>query len=321
MKDIILVNIARDHTWECSTNIIGRTGEGDIAVFKILLTEEKMSNYSVYLEFEKSNKEKFRSKELNVVNNIAFYQIPKYLLAESGRLRVQLILEKNSSKLWGSNVKTYYVLESISGMEELPEIESDVYIPTEEDLIIGGDTPSEGGNTTPTVTTLTNTKWVINNNITYEDKLNTATGSINKGTDFTLNINFTSNGQSFTKMVFLPDTGLIYVNSSTDIPAYIVGTIDLDIPQQGDSLWVDEAYKTIIITGGADANSTEAYNLISGMATKVTSGSGANGLPIEVFTEEEMNSLLISENMGKVYRYVGTTGTFVNNGLYQVVSD
>ena len=297
MKDIILVNIVKDHTWECSDNIIGRTGEGDISIFKILLTEEKMSNYSVYLEFKKSNGERFRSTQLNVVNNIAFYQIPKYLLAESGRLQVQLILEKDDSKLWASTVKTYYVLESISGMEQIPEIEGDVYIPTDEDLIIGGnipsggDTPSQGGNTTPTVTTLTNTKWVINNNITYEDKLNIGAGSINKGTDFTLNLNFTSNGQSFTKMVFLPDTGLIYVNSSADIPVYIVGTIDLDVPQQYDSVWEDEAYKTIVITGGADANSSEAYNLISGMATKVTSSGGSSSGGNDYVTEDDIDNL------------------------------
>lgn len=149
MKDIILVNIVKDHTWECSDNIIGRTGEGDISVFKILLTEEKMSNYSVYLEFKKSNGERFRSTELTVVNNMAFYQIPKYLLAESGRLQVQLILEKNSSKLWASTVKTYYVLESISGMEVIPEIEGDIYVPSDEDLSFGGDAPSGGGTITP----------------------------------------------------------------------------------------------------------------------------------------------------------------------------
>ena len=134
MKDIILVNIVKDHTWECSNNIIGRTGEGDISVFKILLTEEKMSDYSVFLEFKKPNGERFRSTPLSVVNNIAFYQLPKALLAESGRLQVQLILEKDSSKLWASTVKTYFVLESISGVENLPEIDSEEYIPSDDTL-------------------------------------------------------------------------------------------------------------------------------------------------------------------------------------------
>ena len=124
MKDIILVNIVADHTWECATNIIGRTGEGGTAQFKITLTESEMCSFSAFLEFKKPNGKKFKSSQLDIVDNVITYDIPKYLLSESGKLQVQLILEKASGEIWESNPKTYYILESISGADEqLPEID------------------------------------------------------------------------------------------------------------------------------------------------------------------------------------------------------
>lgn len=44
-----------------------------------------------------------------------------------------------------------------------------------------------------------------------------------------------------------------------------------------------------------------------------------SGYPIDIDTEEKMNACLITANVGKIYRYVGTTGTYVNGFLYQVV--
>lgn len=39
----------------------------------------------------------------------------------------------------------------------------------------------------------------------------------------------------------------------------------------------------------------------------------------EVATAEEMTALLIEANVGKVYRFVGTTGTYTQNRLYKVI--
>ena len=44
-----------------------------------------------------------------------------------------------------------------------------------------------------------------------------------------------------------------------------------------------------------------------------------NGEAIEVTTESEMNALLVAENIGKVYKYTGTTtNTYINGDLYVV---
>ena len=48
-------------------------------------------------------------------------------------------------------------------------------------------------------------------------------------------------------------------------------------------------------------------------------GGSSNGLPIEVATEEEMTAALITDNVGKIYKYTGITGTYTNGALYQVV--
>lgn len=47
--------------------------------------------------------------------------------------------------------------------------------------------------------------------------------------------------------------------------------------------------------------------------------SGSSGTPIDVATEQEMASILTNataDDNGKIYRYTGTTGTYVNGALY-----
>lgn len=47
---------------------------------------------------------------------------------------------------------------------------------------------------------------------------------------------------------------------------------------------------------------------------------GSSGLPIEISTSEEMEKLLVAENVGKIYKFVGETNeTFTQNNLYQVM--
>lgn len=122
MKDIIEVNICKDHTWECATNILSRAGEGGTTQFQLKLADGKMSNYSVHLDFEMPNGNTYRSDEVSVENNVAIYDVPVYLLTESGELKVQLILEKPTGEIWRSLVKRYFVLDSIFGIDEIPNI-------------------------------------------------------------------------------------------------------------------------------------------------------------------------------------------------------
>lgn len=49
---------------------------------------------------------------------------------------------------------------------------------------------------------------------------------------------------------------------------------------------------------------------------------GKSGLPIEVDTSSKMDALLVANNVGKIYKYVGTTdATYKNGELYQVVDE
>ena len=46
----------------------------------------------------------------------------------------------------------------------------------------------------------------------------------------------------------------------------------------------------------------------------------SEGRPIELTTSAEMDAVLVSENIGKIYKYVGETNdTFTNGNLYQVM--
>ena len=45
------------------------------------------------------------------------------------------------------------------------------------------------------------------------------------------------------------------------------------------------------------------------------------GSPIEVATAAEMNALLVEKNVGKIYKFTGTSdGTYVNGDIYEVVA-
>ena len=43
---------------------------------------------------------------------------------------------------------------------------------------------------------------------------------------------------------------------------------------------------------------------------------GAN--PVEVATAEEMDALLINDNIGKIYKFVGTSSKYITNAIYIV---
>ena len=53
------------------------------------------------------------------------------------------------------------------------------------------------------------------------------------------------------------------------------------------------------------------------MATAIENISNS-GTPIEISTDIEMETVLSSENVGKVYKFTGTTGTYINGDLYIV---
>lgn len=57
----------------------------------------------------------------------------------------------------------------------------------------------------------------------------------------------------------------------------------------------------------------KAGNLITG-----TMSGGIEGIPIEISTDAGMEAVLTSENIGKVYKFTGTSDTYTNGDLYIV---
>ena len=98
------------------------------------------------------------------------------------------------------------------------------------------------------------------------------------------------------------------------------------------------AYNKFITTGGLvlldlTADTVTADKLAKGITAHDRSGTliigtaeAADGgtdspLPIEVSTETEMTALLTSGEVGGVYKYTGTTGTYENGALYVLEVD
>lgn len=57
-------------------------------------------------------------------------------------------------------------------------------------------------------------------------------------------------------------------------------------------------------------------------STLLQSISDKIGAPVEIATAEEMDTLLVEENLGKVYMYTGETNdTYTNGNVYQVIEE
>ena len=68
-----------------------------------------------------------------------------------------------------------------------------------------------------------------------------------------------------------------------------------------------------------DLVSTYIDNQQMPTSVKVNVSSGSSGKPIEISSSEEMDALLIDENIGKIYLYMGeTTETYTNGKIYIV---
>ncbi len=122
MKDLITVNIDSNHSTETSTNILGREGEGNTAQLEIAIPEE-LRGYDIYIDFEKPNGEPVRTPRLEVKNGVARYDVPPYLLVESGEIGVQLVFQSENKGVWKSSVKKYVIQNSINAVNDIPNKE------------------------------------------------------------------------------------------------------------------------------------------------------------------------------------------------------
>lgn len=70
--------------------------------------------------------------------------------------------------------------------------------------------------------------------------------------------------------------------------------------------------KNINANGTYTAQSDNAYGYSS------VNVNVPQGIPQEISTENEMTALLVPANIGKAYKYTGTTGTYTNGNIYVV---
>lgn len=122
MKDVISVNIGQDHIYHCATRIIGRAGESKTTRLEITIPDE-LADYWAYLDFRKQSGETIKTPRLDVVGNVIAYDVPLYVLSESGDIEVQLVLQKESGEIWKSSIKKYNNLKSINATDDIPNKE------------------------------------------------------------------------------------------------------------------------------------------------------------------------------------------------------
>jgi hypothetical protein len=123
MKDIICVNVSKNHIYNCGTRRIGRKGENLSTSFEITLDPDLL-DLDVFMEFEKPNGETLATPKLELINNVATYDLPLYLLDTKGELKAQIVLRNTiTGKVWKTYIKTYFVEEGICACDDIPEKE------------------------------------------------------------------------------------------------------------------------------------------------------------------------------------------------------
>lgn len=111
--DKISVIIGEDHSFGCATDIIGRAGEGKTTYLDVKFPS-KLSDYSVYIDFETPNGERHRS-DIKDVQSCAFtHHVESFLLTDRGEMTVQIVFQKDSGETWKSDVKKYKILQSVN---------------------------------------------------------------------------------------------------------------------------------------------------------------------------------------------------------------
>lgn len=134
MKQIICVTLDENRIYTCSTNIIARSNENNTTQIAITLAD-CFCDYWVYIDFEKPDGTKVKTPKINVVDNVAIYDIPNSLVDLDGELKAQIVLQKENGEVWKSTIKTYHVKSSINATDDIPEKEDFI---TEAQSILDG---------------------------------------------------------------------------------------------------------------------------------------------------------------------------------------
>ena len=160
----------------------------------------------------------------------------------------------------------------------------------------------------PNVTDLTNTKWQFIYDLT----------GVTEG--ITINVDFTSNGSVFNKIMFEPGTGLMFFDSNNN--NYIVYSI-LD----GVGVWANLPYRNIHITGGADVTNATAISYLLGVTYRQIVSSVVYKFliknPLTIFTSTmrtDGNNLIVNAEEVEVIKNVNLI-TFTIDGTQYSAED
>ena len=114
----ICANIDRNHIWNCTSKIIGREGENLCTQLELTL-EECLCDSWVFLHFEKVDGTTKVTPKLEIIDNKVTYDIGNDLLDIDGDLKVIAELHNESGLVWKSSTKTYSVLDSFNGADQI----------------------------------------------------------------------------------------------------------------------------------------------------------------------------------------------------------
>lgn len=118
MKEKICATIDRNHIYYCSSKTIGRQGENLCMQLELTL-EDCLCDSWVYLHFEKPDGTTKVTERLDIVDNVVTYDIGNDLLEVEGALKVVAELHNDNGLVWKSSTKTYTVLKSFSGTDQI----------------------------------------------------------------------------------------------------------------------------------------------------------------------------------------------------------
>lgn len=134
MKQKICVTLDENHIYTCTTKTIARSNENDVSQIEITLAD-CLCDYWVFIDFEKPDGTKVKTPKLNVIDNVATYDIPNSLVDLNGTLKAQIVLQKENGEVWKSTIKSYYINTSINATDDIPEKEKEDFITEAQKLL------------------------------------------------------------------------------------------------------------------------------------------------------------------------------------------
>lgn len=143
MIDEIFIKVKDNGEVQAENYVLTMENENDSKGFVVTLPE-KISSYSIYVEFEKSNGKTLTSKRLLSEQNIIKYDLGKNILDCAGILKVQFIARNDSGLSWKSDTANFIIKKSINATEQVVGVSGDIVsdlqaqLDGKQDLLVAG---------------------------------------------------------------------------------------------------------------------------------------------------------------------------------------